>query len=142
MTDLISLYQYAEEKGIDVDWFPMEMASSLSAPLPDGTCAIALDPWKMHTVAEETVGLAHELGHCERGAFYNQWAACDIRKKQENRADKWAIRKLVPKSELSSAIEQGYTEIWNLAEYFGVTEEFMKKAVCWYKYGNFDTDML
>ena len=55
MTTLLDLYEYAEDRGIDVDWFPMEQATSLSLPLPDGSCAIAINPWKMGTLAQETV---------------------------------------------------------------------------------------
>ena len=28
-----------------------------------------------------------------------------------------------------------------IAEYFGVTEDFMRKAVCWYTYGNLATEL-
>ena len=69
---LIALYDYAEQRGIDVDWFSAVQASSMSLPLPDGTCCIAIDPWKMDTLEQETVFLAHELGHCETGSFYNR----------------------------------------------------------------------
>lgn len=138
MADLTDLYRFAESKGIDVDWIPMGRALSLSIPLTDGTCCIALDPWKMDTVAKEAVCLAHELGHCEYGAFYNQWAALDVRQKHENQADKWAIKVLIPEDDLRTAIADGCTEIWELAEHFNVTEEFMRKAMCWYQNGNLD----
>jgi len=138
MADLIELYQFAEQEGIDVDWISMGRTLSLSVPLTDGTCCIALDPWKMDTVAKETVCLAHELGHCKYGAFYDQRAALDIRQKHENKADKWAIKMLIPEEELQALIAEGRTEIWELAEYFNVTEDFMCKALCWYKNGNLD----
>ena len=75
---LISLYAFAEEQGIDVDWFPMMATASLSMPLPGDTYGIAIDPWKMETVAQEIVSLAHELGHCQTGSFYNRKAALDV----------------------------------------------------------------
>lgn len=132
----LDLYAYADERGIDVDWFPLSVTKSLSLPLPDGSCAIAIDPWKQSTLPEETVCMAHELGHCETGSFYNSRAAMDIRQKHENRADKWAIRRLVPKTELDAAVRSGYTDLWSLADNFGVTPEFMRKALCWYTHGN------
>lgn len=140
MANLLELYQYAENNQIDVDWIPMSKAASLSIPLPDGEYAIAIDPWKMESVELESVCLAHELGHCETGSFYNRWATRDVRQKHENRADKWAIEKLIPKDELIDALKAGCTEIWNLAERFGVTEDFMRKAVCWHKHGNLAAD--
>ena len=136
MTYLPDLYRFAESHGIDVDWFHMTRASSLSMPLPDGNCCIAIDPWRMESIAQETVALAHELGHCETGSFYNQYSDFDIRKKHENRADKWAIQRLIPQEELEKAMGNGYTEVWQLAEYFNVTEDFIRKAICWYTQGN------
>lgn len=134
--NLISLYEYAENRHIDVDWCSMLKSPSLSVLLPDGSCAIAIDPWKMDNVEMETACMAHELGHCECGAFYNRYAVCDIVQMHENRADKWAIKKLISKDELDQAIAEGCETIWDLAEHFGVTEDFMRKAVCWYTHGN------
>ena len=133
MTTLLDLYEYAENQGIDVDWIPLEQATSLSIPLPDGSYAIAVNPWKLDTLEQETVCLAHELGHCETGAFYNRYAARDIRQKYENRANKWAYKKLVPQDELAEACLQGYREPWELAEYFGVTEDFLRGALKYYQ---------
>lgn len=141
MTTLLDLYEYAEDQGIDVDWFPMEQATSLSLALPDGSCAIAINPWKMGTLAQETVCLAHELGHCKTGSFYNRYAALDIRQKHENRADKWAIRQLVPEAALDQAVADGCADLPALAERFGVTEQFMRKAVCWYIHGNLAAEL-
>ena len=141
MTTLLDLYEYAEDQGIDVDWFPMEQATSLSLPLPDGSCAIAINPWELGTLAQETVCLAHELGHCKTGSFYNRYAALDIRQKHENRADKWAIRQLVPEDDLDQAVADGCGDLPALAERFGVTEQFMRKAVCWYTHGNLAAEL-
>lgn len=137
----LDLYIYADNHGIEVNWFDLAQAPSLSVPLPGGSCAVAINPWKMDTLAAETVSLAHELGHCETGSFYNQAATLDVRQKHENRADKWAIRQLIPADALDQAVADGYTELWQLAEYFGVTEEFMKKAVCLYVHGNMAAEL-
>ena len=67
MIDPIALYDLAEEHGIPVYWFDLYTAESLSVIQEDGNCAIALDPWRMPTLADEKVKLAHELGHCETG---------------------------------------------------------------------------
>ena len=141
MDNLLDLYQYAEDHSIDVDWIPMQRASSLSVVLPDGSCSIALDQWKMNTVEKELVCLAHELEHCETGSFYNRRSSFDVRQKHENRADKWAIKKLISEDELDQAIADGYTDLWSLADHFGVTEDFMRKVVCWYTHGNLATDL-
>ena len=118
----------------------MGRAESLSYQDSDGECYIAMDPRHLFTLAEEKVRLAHELGHCETGSFYNRYATCDIREKHEHRADKWAIQELVPADELNKAVASGCTELCNLADYFDVTEDFMRKAICWYKHGNLAVD--
>ena len=135
----LDLYAYAERRNIDVDWIPMRRATSLSVPLGD-RYAIALDPWKLGSLAQETVCLAHELGHCETGSFYNQYAALDVRQRHENRADKWEIEQFLPLDALEAAAHEGCTEVWDLAERFGVTEDLVRKAICWYKHGNLAVD--
>ena len=53
MTDLLALYDLAEDHGIDVYWFDLGAAESLSLSMSDGSCAIAMDPWRMPTLADE-----------------------------------------------------------------------------------------
>ena len=132
MTDLPALYDLAAEHHTEVYWFALGAAESLSLQMEDGSCSIAMDPWRLPTVADETVKLAHELGHCETGAFYNRYAARDVRQKHENRANKWAYKKLIPENELKNAVLRGYHDLWELAEYFGVTEAFLRGALDYY----------
>lgn len=132
MRDVLSLYRMAEKKGIDVDFFPMRRAHSLSMPLGD-SYAIAIDPGKVESTADEKVKLCHELGHCATGSFYNRYAPLDLRERHELHADRWAIAQLVPREELESALARGVREIWELAEHFEVTERFMRKALAHYR---------
>lgn len=136
MEDLISLLDYAACREIEVDWVSMRRAESLSIPLEDDTFGIAIDPNKVDSLPDELCKLAHEIGHCVTGAFYNRHSTFDLREKHENRADKWAIKKLLPFDEMKAAMQKGYTKPWELAEYFGVTEVFMRKALCLYAKGN------
>lgn len=141
MVDTLELYSFAEKRDVGVYWFSLDRAESLSFMDEDGCCHIAMDPWSHRSISEETVKLAHELGHCMTGSFYNKYATCDNRKRHENRADKWAIEHTISAEELHRAIQNGLVEIWSLAEHFGVTEEFMKKAVCYYTYGNLNVNL-
>lgn len=133
---LLDLYRRTEQEGVEVDYFPMREIKSVS--FPEGWIAIDVD--KMRNSQEEKVYLAHELGHCETGSFYNVHSPLDVREKHERRADKQAIKMLIPEDELEEAVQCGYTELWELAEYFDVTEELMRKAVCWYENGNLDVE--
>ena len=128
------MYETAYLNDIVVDCVKLHKTASLSLMDDDGDCFIALDPYRLGSEQNEVLQIAHELGHCETGAFYNRYAARDIRQKHENRANKWAYKKLVPEDELKQAFLQGYHEPWELAEYFGVTEAFLRGALnCYLK---------
>lgn len=120
---LLELYQDCEKSNVDVSYFPMRKTKALA--FPEGWIAIDVD--KIENTSEEKEVVAHELGHIETGSFYNIYSPLDIRAKHEYRAEKQAIKKLVPLDELKEAIS------WDLAEYFGVTDRFMNKAIDYYK---------
>lgn len=144
INDVVSIYEYAEGQGYNIYWYDLGLdgLDSLSVMrISDRKCFIAIDPLKLNSQADELVKGLHELGHCATGAFYNEYATCDIRQKHENRADKWAIEHVISSDDLDSAVAEGHTDIWSLAEYFGVTEDFMRKAVCWYTHGNLATEL-
>lgn len=134
---LFRLCQLAEQFGIEIDYFTMRDTKSLT--LPQGW--IALDTDHIESTTEAKVCLAHEMGHIETNSFYNVHSPLDVRQKHENRANKWAIKQLITEEELDEAVANGHTEIWDLADYFDVTEEFMRKAVCLYTYGNLATEL-
>lgn len=125
------LYKFADSHNVDIFKYDVPY-DSLSVCI-DGSCAIATTDRMLETNAYEKVCLAHELGHCETGSFYNEYSPLDVRGKHERRADKWAIKKLVSEDELHDAVCNGYTEIWELAEYFDITEDYMYKIVCYYE---------
>ena len=65
----------------------------------------------------------------------------DLVEKHEYKADKWAVERALTADELDEAVAAGHTEMWDLADYFGLTEDLMRKAVCWYTYGNLATEL-
>lgn len=136
MNDLLALYRLAEAEGIETDCFELRKRDSLSFMDEDGSCYIAIDPFRLEGEIDEKLKLAHELGHCMTGSFYNQFATVEHRQKHENQADKWAIQRLVSKDALADAVAGGNTTLWQLAEYFEVSEVFIRKAICLYTYGN------
>ena len=133
---LPELYATASQQNIPIYSYPMAQCGSMSVQLRDGSCAIGMDDRVADGGAQERVHLGHELGHCLTGSFYSVYTAVDCRQRHENRADKWAIRKLIPVDQLDDAVASGCTELWELAERFGVTESLMRKAVCLYVHGN------
>ena len=141
MRALQEFYRIAEQENISVDFFSLQSREALSLVDGSGQCYIAIDPEKLSGESDERAKLAHELGHCMTGAFYNRYSDFDCRQRHENKADKWAICAVITEDELDEAIAEGRTSFWELAEYFGVPESLMKKAVCWYTYGNLAADL-
>lgn len=123
------LYEIADKNGIEVICCNLPKTHSASVRTSKGKCCVGIDPFKIETTAEERVHLAHEIGHCETLAFYNAYSPLEIREKQEAKANRWAVLKLVPVGELTEAFRNGIIEIWELADHFNVTEEFMLKAI-------------
>ena len=129
MTQLQCLYETADGLGLQICYFPMERLTALSTP--DGF--IGMDVDKLEDSAQETVCLAHEMGHCLTGSFYTTDSDTALRRRCEERADRWAIRRLVPLEALKHALARGMTQPHELAEYFGVPEPFLQKCVQYYK---------
>ena len=141
MTHLLDLYQMASQANIEVDCFEMGKREAFSVMDTDGRCYIAIDPFRLTSSMDERLKLSHELGHCMTGSFYNADAACDVRQKHERRADRWAVEHLITADELEAAVADGYTNEWELAEYFDVTPDFVRKAACYYTYGNLAAEL-
>lgn len=120
------LYRYAEKKSITVDIMKIPKNKSFSVRM-FGKDFIAIDEKAMENSSEERTHLVHELGHCETGAFYSIGASLTQREKAEERAARWAVKKLIPKWELKELIEKGYQK-WDLADYYNVTEDFIETA--------------
>lgn len=141
MYEVPALHRIARQQDIPVLDFPLELTGSMSLMDEEGRCFIGMDPSVLDGGTRERVHLSHELGHCLTGSFYNRYAAIDCRQRHENRADKWSIRRLIPVRALDDAIAEGHTELWDLADHFGVTESLIKKAVCLYVHGNVADDL-
>ena len=139
--EIAALYDFAEQQNIEVIPFPMEENGSMSIQTEQGACFIGMDESIRDGACQERVHLGHELGHCVTGSFYSIHTAVDSRQRHENRADKWAIQTLISVDELDNAIACGCTETWELADHFGVTEEFLRKALCWYVHGNLAAEL-
>ena len=124
--NLYELYEIADENAINVDYFPKRQAVSIS--IPD---SIAIDIDKIETCREEKAVLAHELGHCMTGSFYTI-STIDNRGRMEERANRWAIKTLLPFSKLNEAVVSGIYETYDLADYFELPELFIKTALNYY----------
>lgn len=133
--ETIKLYKIADREGITVDFPHMPNVKSVCISL-NGKNFIAIDKEVRYGSAEEKVKLAHEIGHCASNGFYSVGEETKKREDKEKRAESWAIENLVPLSELEQAVKNGHEDLLALTEYFGVTVDFMQKALRYYSEKN------
>ncbi len=121
------LFEEAECNGIDI----------LYADIPDARSAsllnkVFLDYGFINKPAEEKVACAHGIGSIVTGSQYSRNSSYLDICRAEHKTNKWSYNKLIPFEELTEALRKGYTEPWELADYFEVTEEFVKDALKYY----------
>lgn len=85
------------------------------------------------TLKEKACVLAEELGHYHTtvGNILDQNIASN--RKQERRARLWAYDKMIGLAGIIKGFEAGCQSRYELAEYLGVTEEFLQEAIDCYK---------
>lgn len=127
MRKLLGLYSQLEKDGIAVFDYPVEIADATTIYM-NKRYAIFIDLNQYQTAAEEFSALAHEYGHCATGATHAVYSPLDLIEKHEYKADKFAAHRLIDPAEMKKAIADGYTEVWQLAERFGVTEDFIRRT--------------
>ena len=140
MGKILSLYNELNSAGVKFYHWDLKDGKAATVEL-GGRYGVFMDFSNIHNSSEELVAVAHEGGHISTGATHKVNSAYDLIAKHEYKADKWAIKALIPVEELDVAVAEGHTGLWDLADYFGVTEDFMRKAVCWYTYGNLATEL-
>jgi integrase len=112
---LPELYEKMDELGVDLVNCPAPNNLAFSTMLSDGHCYIFMDN-KNITEKEEKLKVAHELGHCATGSFYNQHSHPLKVAKCEEKARRWEYKSLLPWDELRAAILSGQRQTWDLAD--------------------------
>lgn len=129
MLTSFDLINVAEQNKIDIEYIGLPICESISMPLTDNACVIALDTAINQAFpTKEKVMLAHEMGHCMTYSFYSLRSEFYPIGKLEHRANRWAVHNIIPFEEFDKAINNGYDDKWSLAEHFGVTVEFIEVA--------------
>lgn len=128
------LLKEAERENIEVVSWPLnEKTKGLYF---DGMIAINQN---ISTTAEKTCILAEELGHhfTSCGNILDQKITSN--RKQEIKARRWAVRRLVPLNSIIEASIAGCRSLHEVAEYIGVPENFLRFAFSTYYsiYGKF-----
>jgi len=127
------LIKYAEASGICVEYWdfapPLEAVYWVLPGLPP---TIGLSRNLFSSWAHFRTVLAEELGHHFTSArdglpktFFHYRDRLKV-KREEYRALKWAANFLIPRDKLREAVERGFKESRDLADYFEVDEELVR----------------
>lgn len=127
--DLESTVAELEREDICVLDCPLRANRCLA--LADGRL-VGVDTRRFDTQAELRTALIHEDGHFASGAFYTAYSPYQLKAQAEHRADKAAVLKYLPYRELAARLRAGDTPA-EAAEYFCVTEAFLRKACEMYR---------
>lgn len=129
--ELSALYCDAQE--LDARIYPYNIGFAGAATIEvAGRYGIFVDFDQLGDLRQFKAALAHELGHCATGCTHRVSSPYDLVCRHEYKADRWAVQRYLPFEELQKAVQGGCTEPWQLAEYFQLSEETVRRALNYY----------
>lgn len=131
MFELRNFYAYCQKN--DVDIIPYSGAPKPGATIRDGTYyAIFLDFSQINTLRLLRGVCAHELGHAATGALHKVSSPYETWERSEYRANRYIAQHFLKISDFQEAFAAGYTEPWQLAEFFELPEQDVKNALTYW----------
>ena len=132
MFELADFYGYCKQQNIDV--IPFAGCPGPGATLRDGEhYAVFLDFGKIRSTRLLRGVCCHELGHAATGALHKVSSPFELVERSEYRANRWAAWHFMRWEDFREAFAEGYTEPWQLAEYFDLPEEDVRRALEYWK---------
>ena len=131
MFALSDFYHYCRQHGVEV--IPYAGVPQPGATIRDrGEYAVFLDFTKIRSARLLRGVCCHELGHAATGALHKVDSPYELIERSEYRADRWAAEHFLPVEDFREAFQNGYTELWQLAEYFDMPESDVQKALTYW----------
>lgn len=131
MFEISDFYNYCKQNQVDVIPY-------LGCPQPGATVrdqdfyAVFLDFSKIRSTRLLRGVCCHELGHAATGALHKVDSPYELIERSEYRADRWAAEHFLPAEDFREAFHQGYTELWQLSEFFDMPEADVQKALTYW----------
>lgn len=140
MTKLEHLEQVAYEDDINIIDIPIDDRTIRAFSVKnENSKIVVLDKSAIKNDKEALELVSEEIGHFKSNTFYhiqedfNNPANRSNILRAEHLALKWAVYEVVPYEEIQKALDMGYTEYYDIAEYCDVTINFIKKAFILYQ---------
>ena len=128
MFEIADFYTYCETHQVDVipyDGWPKSGATIRDA----GYYAVFLDFTKIKSTRLLRGVFCHELGHLATGALHKVDSPYELAERSEYRAIRWSAEQYLTEEAFQEAFNAGYTELWQLSEYFDLPEADIQKAL-------------
>lgn len=128
MFDTSDFYDYCTDNDVDVIPFDNLPADAATVRY-HGYYSVGLNFRRMNTLRQVRTAMMHESGHLHTGALHKVNSPFQLVEQNEQRADADSFRRYLPPDEILEAMHCGYTEPWQLAEYFDLEESYIRKAL-------------
>ena len=132
MFELADFYGYCQQNNVDIIPF-------FGCPQPGATIrdqdfyAVFLDFSKIYSTRLLRGVCCHELGHAATGALHKVSSPYELVERSEYRAKRWSAQHYLPPEDFREAFAAGYTEPWQLAEYFDLPEQDVMAALSYWR---------
>ena len=132
MFEISDFYGYCRKNDVDVIPF-------MGCPQPGATVrdqdfyAVFLDFPKIRSTRLLRGVCYHELGHAATGALHKVDSPYELVERSEYRANRWAAQHYLTVQDFREAFDAGYTELWQLAEYFDLPEQDIQAALTYWR---------
>ena len=131
MFEISDFYQYCKQHRVDV--IPYDGCPQPGATIRDeGSYAVFLDFTKIRSTRLLRGVCYHELGHVATGALHKVDSPFECAERSEYRANRWAAENFLTEDAFREAFQLGYTELWQLSEYFDLPEWDIQKALTYW----------
>ena len=132
MFEISDFYGYCKSHNVDV--IPYDGCPQPGATIRDqGFYAVFLDFTKIKSTRLLRGVCFHELGHIATGALHKVDSPYELVERSEYRANRWATETFLTEDAFREAFALGYTELWQLSEYFDLPERVISDALTYWK---------
>ena len=131
MFELSQFYEYCRRGGVPV--IPYDGMPAEGATVRDrGRYAVFLDFSKIRSTRLLRGVCGHEMAHVATGALHKVDSPFELAQRSEYRANRYFAQHYLPAEDFREAFAAGYTEPWQLAEYFDLPEQDVKNALSYW----------
>lgn len=131
MFELSDFYLYCANNDVDIILY--NDAPSEGVTIRDNEdYAVFLDFTKIQSTRSLKGVCYHEMGHLGTGALHKVSSPFETVERSEYRANRWSAEHFLTAQDFRDAFAAGYSELWQLADYFDLPEQDVKNALTYW----------